>query len=120
MKLNRLNLFAAVLFALAATAPLMSAAEIEDVMKSAMKGENSLYKKVATAKGDQADADKLLAMLKGLQGTKAPKGDQAAYDKKVTTLVKAAEDVAAKHPGALLKLQTAGNCKACHTAHRED
>jgi hypothetical protein len=93
--------------------------EIEDVMKGAMKGESSLYKKVATGKGSQADADKLLGYLKGLQGTKAPKGEQAAYDEKVSKLVKASEGVSKKEPGALQKLQTAGNCKACHTAHRE-
>ena len=35
-------------------------------------------------------------------------------------LFQTAEGVAAKSPGALQQLQTAGNCKACHTAHRED
>lgn len=95
-----------------------SAVEIEDVMKESMKGETSLYKTVATGKGTQADADKLLASLKQLVGQKPPKGEQADYDKKVATLVKAAEGVGAKNPGALQQLQVAGNCKACHSAHK--
>jgi hypothetical protein len=119
MKLNRLKTTAGVLLALAATASLVSAAEIDEVMKNAMKGDTSLYKKVATGKGNQSDADKLLGMLKDLQGKTPPKGEQAAYDEKVTKLVKAAEGVAAKNPGALQQLQTAGNCKACHSAHKE-
>ena len=119
MKLHRINSTASVLLAVVVSASLVSAVEIEDVMKDAMKGETSLYKKVATGKGNQTDADKLLSYLKGLEGTKAPKGEQAAYDDKVSKLVKASEGVAKKEPGALLKLQTAGNCKACHSAHRE-
>lgn len=121
MKLNRLKTAASVLLALAATASLVSAAEIDEVMNDAMKGNTSLYKTVATGKGTQADADKLLAMLKDLQGKKPPKGEQAAYDDKVAKLVKAAEDVAAaKGHTALTQLQTAGNCKACHGDHKAD
>lgn len=96
----------------------LSHAEIKDVMKNAMKGDTSLYKTVATGKGSQADADKLLGYIKELQGQKPPKGEQADYDKKVASLVKAAEGVAAKNPGALQQLQVAGNCKACHSAHK--
>jgi cytochrome c556 len=119
MKLTRLKTTACAILASAITASTGSAAEIKDVMKTAMKGETSLYKTVATHKGTQADADKLLACLKNLKGKKPPKGDQAAFDEKVTKLIAAAEDVAAKKPGALEKLQTAGNCNACHRAHRE-
>lgn len=102
-----------------AAASSAAAAEIKDVMKAAMKGDTSLYKTVATGKGTQADADKLLACLKNLTGKKPPKGEQADFDEKVSKLLKAAEGVAAKNPGALQQLQTAGNCKACHSAHKE-
>jgi hypothetical protein len=119
MKLHPIKSTASILLALVFTASLATAVEIEDVMKNAMKGESSLYKNVATGKGSQSDADKLLGYLKGLQGTKAPKGEQSAYDGKVSKLVKASEGVSKKEPGSLQKLQTAGNCKACHSAHRE-
>ena len=97
-----------------------SALEISDVMKEAMKGETSLYKTVALGKGTDADNAKLLEYIKGLQGQKPPKGDQAAYDAKVTKLIKATEDVVAKKPGALEHMQLAGNCKACHRDHKPD
>ncbi len=118
MKLLRLKTTACAILAFAITASLASAAEIKDVMKTAMKGETSLYKTVATEKGTQADADKLLACLKNLKGKKPPKGDQAAFDEKVAKLIAAAEGVAAKKPGATAQLQTAGNCKACHSEHK--
>lgn len=118
MKLIRLKTNACAIVAIAIAASSAPAAEIKDVMKTAMKGETSLYKTVATHKGTQADADKLLACLKNLKGKKPPKGDQAAYDEKVAKLLAAAEDVAANKPGAFEKLQLAGNCKACHSEHK--
>jgi flagellar motor switch protein FliG len=109
----------ATLCALAATVSLVSAAEIDEVMKGAFKGDTSLYKNVATGKGTPADAEKLLGQIKDLKGTKAPKGEQKDYDDKVAKLIAAAEGVVAKSPDALKTLQTAGNCKACHSEHRE-
>lgn len=89
----------------------------KDVMKAAMKGDDSLFKKVCTGKGSDADAVKLYNCLKNMAGQKAPKGDQAAYDKKVEALLKAAEDVS-KGGKDLQTLSQAGNCKACHTDHK--
>jgi cytochrome c1 len=109
-----------ILAALLATASL-SASDISDVMKSSMKGETSLYNQVAKGKGSPADAQRLADSVKKLEGTKPPKGDQAAWDRKVAALIKAAE--AATKGGtqpALMALQTAGNCKACHSGHKED
>jgi len=109
-----------ILIALLATASL-SASDISDVMKSSMKGETSLYNQVAKGKGSAADAKKLAVSVKKLEGTKPPKGDHAAWDRKVTALINAAE--AAANGGtqpALMALQTAGNCKACHSGHKSD
>ena len=92
--------------------------KIDTVMKEAMKGENSLYKKVALGKGSDADAQKLLAYVKQLPAEKPQKGDAASWSTKTGVLVKAVEDVAAKKPDAILALQKAGNCKACHTEHK--
>lgn len=118
MKLIRSKTFFGALCALAVSTSLVSAADIGDVMKEAFKGDTSLYKTVATGKGTPADAEKLLGYIKQLPGQKPPKGEQAAYDEKVAKLVKAAEGVVAKNPGALQQLQVAGNCKACHSAHK--
>ena len=114
------SLFTPLLCAASLIALPVFALDIETVMKEAMKGETSLYKTVALGKGTDADNAKLLEYVKGLQGQKTPKGDQAAYDAKVTKLVKATEDVVAKKPGALEHLQLAGNCKGCHRDHKPD
>lgn len=94
------------------------AVEIKDVMKAAMKGDDSLYNKVTKGKGTEADAKKLAACVKNLAGKKAPKGDQAAFDKKVDALIKAADAVANGNKQAISLLINAGACKACHSAHK--
>lgn len=113
------NIFGATL-ALIATTSLTNAASIETVMKEAMKGDTSLYKKVATGKASDAENAKLLEYVKSLPGEKPDKGDAASWKEKTEKLVKAAEDVVAKKPGATNALQTAGNCKACHSVHKGD
>lgn len=96
------------------------AVEIKDVMKAAMKGDDSLYNKVTKNKGTDADAQKLAACVKKLEGTKPPRGDQAAWDRKVTALIKSAEAVAGGNKQAISQLINAGACKACHSAHKKD
>ena len=94
--------------------------KIGKIMKAAMKGETSLFKKVCTGKGTPEDARKLSNCLNGLKGTKAPKGDQAAYDQKIDALLKAAADMAEGKKEAQPALGKAGNCKACHSEHKPD
>ena len=94
--------------------------QISKIMKAAMKGDTSLFKTICTCKGTPEDAKKLSDCLNGLKGTKAPKGDQAAYDAKLDALLKAAADVAAGNKEAQAALGKAGNCKACHSAHKPD
>lgn len=96
------------------------AVEIKDVMKAAMKGDDSLYNKVTKGKGTEADAKKLAACVKNLEGKKAPRGDQAAFDKKVAALIKAADAVANGNQQAVTLLINAGACKACHSAHKKE
>ena len=106
-------------FAALAGGPL-KAVEIKDVMKAAMKGDDSLYNKVTKGKGTEADAKKLAACVKNLEGKKAPKGDQAAFDRKVAALIKAANAVADGNKQAVSLLINAGACKACHSAHKKE
>src|SRR5438128_1019966 len=97
--------------AFTATAAYAAASKISGIMKNVMKGESSTYKLVATGKGTDADANKLAECLRGLAGTRPPKGDAGSWSSKTTALIKAAEDVVAKKPNALTDLQKAGNCK---------
>ena len=114
------TLTTALAFAVTATVAFAAGSKIGAVMKTVMKGDTSTYKLVATGKGTDADVKKLVDCLKGLAGTRPPRGDAASWQAKTGALIKAAEDVAAKKPGALLALQKAGNCKACHSEHKGD
>ena len=107
--------------ALAALATAVYAAEskIGSIMKDNFKGDSSTFKMVATGKGTDADAQKLLDAVKELPACKPSKGDAAAWKTKTEALVQAAADVVAKKPGAGAALQKAGNCKDCHTTFRE-
>ena len=118
MKLFPLKAAGAAFLALIVLSAAASAADISSTMKDAFKGDASLYKKVATGKGSDEDAQKLLEYAKVLPGEKPEKGEEASWKEKSGKLVKAVEDVAAKKPGALQELQTAGNCKACHSVHK--
>lgn len=105
----------------ATTASLLAAApkySIETVMKDAMKGDASLHKKVATGKGTPADAARLLEYYKALPAGQPPEGDAASWKEKTAKLIEAAQAVADGKPGATAALQTAGNCKACHSVHK--
>ncbi len=107
-----------VFLAVVATAVYAAESKIGAVMKDNFKGDSSTFKTVATGKGTDADAQKLLEAVKTLPTCKPPKGDEAAWKTKTEALVKAAEDVVAKKPGAGAALQKAGNCKECHTEFR--
>ncbi|MCW0217481.1 MAG: hypothetical protein OJI67_04070 [Prosthecobacter sp.] len=106
------------ILSLAAFTSLSASDAIETVMKEAMKGDASLYKKVATGKGTPEDATKLLEYVKALPAESPPEGSAASWKEKTATLVAAAQDVAAGKSGATAVLQKAGNCKACHSEHK--
>ncbi len=91
---------------------------VKAVMEAANKGKESLYNKVVEGKGTPEDAVKLSEYYQLLPGMKVTKGDAKSWTEKATALAAAAKDVADKKPGALEKLKTAGNCKACHSVHK--
>jgi hypothetical protein len=99
------------------TSVCSAAPSIKDVMKAAMKGDDSLFKKVSTGKGTDADTVKLYNCIKNMAGQKPPKGEQAAYDTKTNALIKAAEAVS-KGGKDYQALSQAGNCKNCHSEHK--
>jgi hypothetical protein len=93
---------------------------IESVMKDAFKGETSLYKKVATGKGTEADAKRLAGYVKTLTQNEPPKGEKASWDKKTGELLAAVEMLAKGNKQGMVAAQKAGNCKSCHSAHKPD
>lgn len=93
---------------------------IEKVMVDGMKGDDSPLAKVLDGKATDEEIKGLAELFKTLEGTKPPLGDQAKYDEKVAELIAAMDAVAGgdKGNGAIDRLDTAANCKACHTDHR--
>lgn len=122
MKNIFLRIISCVAFFTAFTTGLSRAEDdkIVGIMKKAFKGDNSLYKKVATGKGTPDDNAKLVTLLKGLTGTKPPRGDINQWNQKTGDLIKAAEDVAAGKPNGMEALQMSGKCKSCHRDHKEE
>lgn len=107
-----------ILVSVTLTAADVAQRDISSVMKDAYKGDASLHKKVATGKGTPADAAKLLDYVKSLPAESPPEGDAASWKEKTTKLIEAAQAVVDGKPGATTSLQTAGNCKACHSVHK--
>ncbi len=99
------------------TAPAL---EISDVMKDAMKGEASLYQRVAKGQASDDDAQLLFKYVSELAKNTPPRGDQSSWDRKTKALISAAQQVAFGNKQAVRALQTAGNCKSCHSSHKEE
>lgn len=91
---------------------------IESVMNHAMKGSNSLHRKVSLGQGSDADAQALLDYFKSLPSEHPPQGDAESWSIKTASLIAAAQSVVDKKPNATTELQMAGNCKACHSVHK--
>jgi hypothetical protein len=93
---------------------------IEKVMKQGMKGKTSPHANVIAGTATPEETKKLAEMIHTLTGTKAPVGDQADYDKKIAALVAGIDKIAGgdKSPAAIAAYKEAGNCKACHEAHK--
>jgi hypothetical protein len=93
---------------------------VHDIMEAANEGKHSLYDRVAEGKGTPEEARKLAQLYQALPGLKPPKGDAKSWKEKTSALAAAAKDVADRKPGALERLKTAANCKACHSVHKAD
>ena len=89
-------------------------------MKKGLKGKESLLSKILDGKGSKEDAENLFSLVEMLEGTKAPVGDQKAFEAKVSGLIAAAKKVAEGDTGnkAIEALDEASNCKACHKDHK--
>ena len=120
----------ALFVALQPAAPRAAAAEgektkddeiISSVMKlcnKAPKGTPKLAEKVADGSASEEEAKKLIDSYKTLKGTKPPKGDAAAWDKRIDVLLAAVDALEKKEAGAGAKFKDANACKACHTDHK--
>lgn len=120
MKLTRLLTLLFATAALTTFAADENHETLEKVMKEGLKGDDSPMAQVLNGSASADATASLAKLIKTMAGTKAPVGDQAAYDKKVTELIAAMDAVAGGDKGdaAISRLKTAQNCKACHTDHK--
>lgn len=124
MKLTRIFSVTAVIVAVSAFAFAAGDDEnhkiIEKVMKEGMKGDDGPFAKAKAGELSKDDAESLAKLVGTLKGTKAPRGEQSDYDKKVAELIAAVTGVATGDADdkALGRLKEAGNCKACHSEHK--
>ena len=96
---------------------------IEKVMKlcnKAPKGTPKLAEKVADGSASEEETKKLIESYKTLKGTKPPKGEAAAWDKRIDALLASVDALEKKEAGAGVKFKEANNCKACHTDHKPE
>lgn len=93
---------------------------IKKVMVEGLKGDDSPLAKVLDEKAEKKEIKDLAALMQTMEGTKAPVGDQAAYEEKVAELIAAMDVIAGGDLSgpALERLDSAANCKACHTDHK--
>ena len=90
---------------------------IKEVMEQALKG-NKLNKKVLSGDASEKEKLELLDLFVSLVENKAPKGDQASWQKFSGSAALAAAKVAVGREDALKELKTATNCAKCHKEHK--
>ena len=91
---------------------------IKQVMKEGLKGKSALNAKVLSGKATDKEKLALLDMYVSLVENKAPKGDDASWQKFAGTAALAAAKVAVGREGATKELKAATNCAKCHKAHK--
>ena len=77
-----------------------------------------LIQRVAAGDANETEKQRLLKVLTGLADTTADRGSAESWKAKTAALLSAAQDVVAGKEGAGARLQSAANCRACHSAHR--
>ncbi|MFM8360928.1 MAG: hypothetical protein ACKOET_20440 [Verrucomicrobiota bacterium] len=93
---------------------------IEEIMESGFKGKESLCARLTQGQTSQEENLRMVQLTRELSLNKPPKGDLASWTAKTTALHAAAQDVAARKPGAVDAFKSAVNCKACHSVHKPD
>jgi hypothetical protein len=99
----------------AAPAP---ASPIKEIMKQAMKGDDSLFKKVEGGGGTKEDKARLLAAATELAKHDPPRGDKKGWQDKCAALIKACQAVNDGAADGLQQLKAAGDCKGCHMSYK--
>lgn len=112
------TLGAAMQFARAADEGAKPKHTIKEVMKLAHNKDNNLLKKVTSGEASAEEKALLLDLYISMLEGKPSKGDEASWQTLAGKAALAAAKVVVGRDGAAQELETATNCKACHTAHK--
>ncbi len=93
---------------------------MEEIMKTGMKGDTSVLKKVVDGVATDAEKKQLLAYVQALTQHEPSKGDAASWKAKTSALVAVTQKVVNGDKAAIAQLKEASNCKACHNVHKGD
>ena len=92
--------------------------KMSTVMKKGFKADDGPYKKALAGEASAEELKTLYAYVQSMAKHKVEKGEQTDYDAKVKELVAAAKKLMDGDKSAAKHLKAAGNCKACHKAHK--
>ena len=93
---------------------------VEEIMKAAFKGDDSIAKRITKGKSTKEDYDKLVEYVTSLPLNDAPQGDAVGWKKKTTAVLDAANALKEGKPGAVAQFNQAANCQACHSVYRPE
>ncbi len=91
---------------------------IKEVMKIAHGKEAGILKKIVAGEGTAEEKQELLDVYISMVECKPPKGDEASWQTLAGKAALAAAKVVVGREGAVKELETATNCKACHSVHK--
>ena len=93
-------------------------AAIKKMMESTHKGRDNIASEVRNGRGTEDDVKQLLAAYKGIAPLKPAVGDAKSWKSRTDAVIAALSDLAAKKPGAVDRVHSTTECRACHEAHR--
>lgn len=91
---------------------------IKEVMKVAHGKDSTLLKNIIAGKGTTEEKQQLLDLYISMFEGKPPKGDEDSWKMLAGKAALAAAKVVVGRDGATKELETATNCKACHSVHK--
>ena len=93
-------------------------AVIKAMMERSHKGRDNIASEVRNGRGTEEDVKKLLAEYKSITAQKPAVGDAKSWKARTDAVIAALNDLVAKKPGAVDRVHSATECRACHEAHR--
>ena len=119
--MSRIVIFTALCVSMVAIGNLGFAQEkhkMSEVMKKGFKADNGPFKNAVAGKASADDLKLLKSYITTMVAYKPKRGDAGSWREKTSALVAATKALASGDKSAAATLKKAGDCKACHKAHK--